>query len=224
MWIRISIVRKIITTISIAMPNDHKSIINNTDRKYCGSQNNNKMNNFKVPVREEVSSTNQAIFDQLEKSVGFVPNLYATYAYSDNALSNYLALQGAKSSLKAKEKEVINLAVSEVNSCVYCLSAHTAIGKMNGFTDEQILELRAGYASFDKRLDALARLARNLTENRGDADQNVLNNFFVQGWSKENLIDLIVMVGDKTISNYLHKTTQVPIDFPVAVPLEQVEV
>ena len=182
------------------------------------------MNNFKVPVREEVSSNNQAIFDQLEKSVGFVPNLYATYAYSENALGNYLTLQGAKSSLKAKEKEVINLAVSEANSCIYCLSAHTAIGKMNGFTEEEILELRAGYASFDLRLDALARLARNITENRGDTDQEVLENFFNNGWTKENLIDTIVVAGDKTISNYLHKTTQVPIDFPVAGPLEQVEI
>ena len=182
------------------------------------------MSTFKVPTREDVSTANQAIFDQLKSSVGFVPNLYATYAYSDNALANYLTLSNAKTSLKAKEKEVINLAVSEVNNCVYCLSAHTAIGKMNGFTDDQILELRAGYASFDNKLDALARLARNLTEKRGAADQDVLENFFNNGWTKENLIDTIVMVGDKTISNYVHKTTQVPIDFPVAQPLQNIEV
>ena len=91
------------------------------------------MSKFEVPGRDQVSSANQAIFDQLESSVGFVPNLYATYAYSENALANYLALSGAKTSLNAREKEVINLAVSEVNQCIYCLSAHTAIGKMNGF-------------------------------------------------------------------------------------------
>ncbi|RKN82995.1 carboxymuconolactone decarboxylase family protein [Ulvibacterium marinum] len=180
------------------------------------------MSKFNVPKREEVSANNQAIFDNLEKAVGFVPNLYATYAYSENALGNYLALQNAKTSLKSKEKEVVNLAVSEVNNCIYCLSAHTAIGKMNGFTDEQILELRAGYASFDNKLDALARLAKNITENRGGADQEVIENFFNAGWTKENLIDTIVLVGDKTISNYLHKTTQVPVDFPVARPLEAV--
>lgn len=180
------------------------------------------MSTFNVPKREEVSANNQAIFDNLEKAVGFVPNLYATYAYSQNALGNYLALQNAKTSLKSKEKEVVNLAVSEVNNCIYCLSAHAAIGKMNGFTDEQILELRAGYASFDNKLDALARLAKNITENRGGADQEVIENFFNAGWTKENLIDTIVLVGDKTISNYLHKTTQVPVDFPVARPLETV--
>ncbi len=177
------------------------------------------MSTINVPKREEVSSNNQEIFDNLEKGLGFVPNLYATYAHSDTALGNYLAFSGAKTSLSAKEKEVVNLAVSQVNNCIYCLSAHTAIGKMNGFDDAQILELRAGKASFDSKLDALAQLAKNITENRGNTDQNVLDNFFNAGYNKANLIDTISLVGDKTISNYLHSTTKVPVDFPEAQPL-----
>lgn len=182
------------------------------------------MTTFNVPTRNEVSTANQEIFDGLKKAVGFVPNIYATYAYSENALKNYLDFSNAKSSLKAKEKEAVNLAVSEVNQCQYCLSAHTAIAGMNGYTSEQILELRAGHASFDTKLDALAKLAKNITENRGATSPDVLDNFFAEGWTKENLIDTISLVGDKTITNYVHKTTQVPIDFPVAQPLEQVAV
>lgn len=181
------------------------------------------MSIFNVPKREEVSTANQAIFDNLEKAVGFVPNLFATYAHSENALGNYLNLSNAKTSLKTKEKEVVNLAVSEVNNCIYCLSAHTAISKMNGFTEDQILELRAGGASFDDKLDALARLAKNITENRGATDAAILDNFFTAGWTKENLIDVIVLVGDKTISNYINNTTEIPVDFPIAQPLEAVE-
>ncbi|MEC3906406.1 carboxymuconolactone decarboxylase family protein [Tamlana sp. 2201CG12-4] len=178
------------------------------------------MSTFNVPTREEVSENNQAIFDNLNKALGFVPNLYATYAYSDTALENYLTFSNAKTSLSAKEREVVNLAVSQVNNCIYCLSAHTAIGKMNGFNDEQILELRAGEASFDNKLDALARLAKNVTENRGRTDAGVLENFFNAGYTKGNLIDVISLVGDKTISNYIHSTTQIPVDFPEAQPLE----
>ncbi|WP_346881963.1 carboxymuconolactone decarboxylase family protein [uncultured Algibacter sp.] len=177
------------------------------------------MSTFNVPKREEVSENNQAIFDNLNKALGFVPNLYATYAHSDTALENYLNFANAKTSLSAKEKEVVNLAVSQVNNCVYCLSAHTAIGKMNGFTDAQILELRAGKASFDNKLDALAKLAKNITENRGNTDASVLENYLNSGYTKANLIDTISLVGDKTISNYVHSTTQVPVDFPVAQPL-----
>lgn len=119
---------------------------------------------------------------------------------------------------------MVNLAVSQVNNCLYCLSAHTAIAKMNGFSEDQILELRQGIASFDNKLDALARLAKNITETRGATDQTVLNDFFAAGWTKENLIDTIVLVGDKTISNYINNTTEIPIDFPIAQPLETIEV
>ena len=178
------------------------------------------MNTFNVPTRNEVSENNQVIFDNLNKALGFVPNLYATYAHSDTALENYLNFANAKTSLSAKEKEVVNLAVSQVNNCIYCLSAHTAIGKMNGFTDAQIMELRAGEASFNNKLDALARLAKNVTENRGRTDADVIENFFKVGYTKGNLIDVMSLVGDKTISNYIHSTTQVPVDFPVAEPLE----
>ncbi|TNJ45425.1 carboxymuconolactone decarboxylase family protein [Tamlana fucoidanivorans] len=177
------------------------------------------MSTFNVPTRAEVSENNQAIFDNLEKAIGFVPNLYATYAHSETALENYLNFANAKTSLSAKEKEVVNLAVSQVNNCIYCLSAHTAIGKMNGFRDEQILELRAGKASFNNKLNALAQLAKNITENRGRTDADVLENFFSAGYTKANLIDVISQVGDKTISNYIHSTTQIPVDFPEVAPL-----
>ena len=174
------------------------------------------MSTFNVPTKEQVSATNQAIFDNLEKQLGFVPNLFATYAYSENALKNYLDFSGAPSSLKAKEKEAVNLAVSQVNNCEYCLAAHTAIGKMNGFNDDQILELRQGKASFDAKLNAIAALAKNMTENRGNTDANLVDNFFSAGWTKENLIDAIVLIGDKTISNYINNTVKAPVDFPAA--------
>ncbi len=177
------------------------------------------MNTFNVPTRENVSTNNQAIFDNLKKGLGFVPNLFATFAHSDTALENYLNFSNAKTSLSAKEREVVNLAVSQVNNCIYCLSAHTAIGKMNGFTDEQILELRAGYSSVNNKLNALAKLAKNITENRGRTDSEVIEDFFSAGYTKANLIDTISLVGDKTISNYVHSTTQVPVDFPEAQPL-----
>lgn len=175
---------------------------------------------FNVPTRGEVSESNQAIFDQLEKGVGFVPNLYATYAYNDTALGDYLTLQNRKSTLSDKEREVINLVVSQVNECIYCLSAHTALGKMNGFTDEQILEIRSGEASFDSKIDALAKFVRNITINRSKPDQEAVNTLFEAGYTKASLVDILMVIGDKTVSNFLHGTTQVPVDFPVAAELE----
>ena len=174
------------------------------------------MTTINVPTRDEVSPANQAIFDKLKSSLGTVPNLYATLAHSEHALGNYLAFQNAKSSITGKAREIVNLVVSQVNGCEYCLAAHTMIGKMNGFTDEQILEIRSGKASFDAKFDALARLVKNIVVNRGHADQALLDAFFTAGWTKANLVDTIVVIGDKTVTNYLHATTRVPVDFPAA--------
>lgn len=177
------------------------------------------MNTFQVPNRDQVSPANQALFDQLEKGLGKVPNLYATLALSEHALASYLALQKARSSLSPKAREVVNLVVSQVNRCEYCLAAHTVIGGMVGLQPGQLLEIRAGRASFDARLDALARLVHDIATRRGQADPGLLQAFFAAGWTQENLVDTIVTIGDKIITNYLHATTQVPVDFPPAPPL-----
>lgn len=182
------------------------------------------MTNFNVPTREEVSTNNQEIFDNLKKAIGFVPNLYATIAHSDTALGNYLQFQNAKTSLSNKEKEVVNLVVSQVNGCSYCQSAHTAIGKMNGFTDDQILELRQGSFSSDDKIDSLVKIAKEITLNKGKVDDATLEAFFNVGYSKGTLVDVILAVGDKVVMNYLHNLTQIDIDFPVAQELETLNV
>jgi uncharacterized peroxidase-related enzyme len=174
------------------------------------------MTTFPVPTRDGVSPANQAMFDALHKQLGMVPNLYATLAHSETALATYLALQSAKSSLSAKAREVVNLVVSEVNACAYCLAAHTVIGKMNGFTDAQVLEIRSGTAGFDTRLDALARLVKSIATARGHADPALVQAFLAAGWTPGNLVDVVVAIGDKTVTNYLHGVTQVPVDFPPA--------
>ena len=173
------------------------------------------MKKFTVPSREEVAPVNQTIFDNLTKALGFVPNLYATIAYSDNGLSKYLAFQNAKTTLSNKEKEAVNLIVSEVNGCLYCKSAHTVLGKMNGFSDKQLLDIRRGQSE-NPKLNALVKLAESITKNRGRADSILVDDFFAQGYTNENLVDLVLQISDKTAMNYLHNLTQIPVDFPLA--------
>jgi len=171
---------------------------------------------FTVPAWNEVGASNQAIFDDLKSALGFVPNLYAALAYSDTGLGNYLQFQNGKTSLSNKEKEVINLVVSQVNGCRYCQSAHTVLGKMNGFTDDQIIEIRGGAASFDAKLDSLANLTYEIASNKGQPSSDAVENFFAAGYTKGSLVDVIIAIADKIVMNYLHKITDVPIDFPIA--------
>ncbi len=174
------------------------------------------MQRFKVPTREEVSTNNQAIFDNLKNKLGFVPNIYAAMGHSDNALSNYLQFSGGATSFSKKEKEVIDLAISEVNGCSYCQAAHTAIAKMNGFTEAQTIELRKGTASWDTKLDVLAKISKSIAETRGNVSEDVKQKFYDAGYTQANLVDLVIAAGIINITNTFHNLTEVEIDFPEA--------
>lgn len=175
---------------------------------------------FAVPTRDEVSPQNQALFDKMKSGLGMVPNLYAFFTNSPTALGDYMTLQSRKSSLRAKEREVINLVVSQVNECEYCLAAHTVLGKMNGFTDEQVLEIRSGEAEFDVKLNALARFVSEVAVRRGKPSEESVAALLDAGYTNESIVDIVIVIGDKIITNYLHGITQVPIDFPAAPKLE----
>ena len=177
------------------------------------------MKKFSILSREQVSPVNQVLFDKLEKLAGRVPNLYSVFAYSENALGNYLALQSGKSSLRGREKEVVNLVVSEINGCEYCLAAHTGLAKMQGFTDQQILEIRRASISFDTKLDALARLVKSITGNKGHADEALVDKFYAAGYDQGSLVDVVIAIGDKIITNYLYALTGIPIDYPMAMAI-----
>lgn len=178
------------------------------------------MERFSIPTRNEVTSTNQSIFDKLKAGLGFVPNLYAYYAKNETALEDYLSLQNRKSTLSKKEQEVVNLVVSQYNDCYYCQSAHSIIAGLNGYSKDQILELRKGHASFDSKLNELARFTLNTLASKGKVSQIDKEKFFSAGYSEANLIDVVLNIGDKTISNYIHNLAGFEIDFPEAPKME----
>ena len=175
------------------------------------------MSNIKVPVKNEVDTKAQGIFDQLEKKLGKVPNLYATIGYSSNALENFLNFSGkaGAGTFSAREIEAIKLAVSEVNNCEYCLAAHTTLAKMQGFTEDETHDLRSATPE-DERLRVLTSLARAVAVNRGKPGQETVDAFFQAGFDEKELIELIAVVTAITFTNYVHGTTRVPVDFPKA--------
>lgn len=176
-----------------------------------------------VPGRDQVDAKAQALFDTLQKGLGMVPNVFAVIGHSSVALEAYLGFSNAltRGAFNAKQREAIYLAVSETNGCSYCVAAHTAIGKMNGFTEEDTLKLRAATIE-DPRLNILTRLAKSLVENHGKADPALVDAFFELGYTESALIELVALVVDKTFTNYVARLTNTPIDFPAAPGLELV--
>ena len=91
---------------------------------------------------------------------------------------------------------------------------------MHGFSEDQILEIRGGTASFHPKFDALARFTASVVTNNGNVSEADKTAFFEAGYNEANLIDVVFVVGDKIISNYIHNITGFEIDFPVAPELE----
>jgi alkylhydroperoxidase family enzyme len=90
---------------------------------------------------------------------------------------------------------------------------------MNGFTDDQIIELRKGSASWDAKINILSQTAKQIAATNGQIEAEALEAFYSAGYTKENLVDLIMAIGVITVTNLFHNTTDVPIDFPEAVEL-----
>src|SRR5712691_6140724 len=94
--------------------------------------------------KEEAATEVKPVFDKLTHVFGHMPSFFATMARVPEALAHFLPLYSAvidKGSVEAKYKELAYLKTALTNGCEYCFRAHSASGKKNGVTDEQIKAL-----------------------------------------------------------------------------------
>ena len=173
---------------------------------------------------EEANTNSQAIFANVKAKIGMVPNLYATMGISDKLLGGFLNFTETLKSgeFSKKEYEAIALATSQANGCAYCLSAHTALGKMNGFTEKETLDLRTNTIA-DKKLNALVTLASQLVTRKGHPSEEAIQNFLEVGYNKAAFAELIAVVALTTITNNVFHNGGFEIDFPKAQQLETLQ-
>jgi len=182
------------------------------------------MKTLKSLTLEEVNTNSKEILNGVKAKIGMVPNLYAAMGVSDKLLGGFLSftetLKGGQ--LSGKEYEVVALATSQVNSCGYCLSAHTAIGKMNGFTEQDTLDIR-NQSIADPKLNALAVLATQLANNKGIAQDSAVNNFLDAGYNQAAFAEVIGIVSLTIITNSVFHNGGFEIDFPKAQNIEALQ-
>ena len=177
---------------------------------------------LKALSNEQADVQTKEIFNNIQQKIGRVPNLYAAIGNSPNLLSGFLQFGEAlsKGVFSKKEQEAIALAVSQSNGCAYCISAHTTMGKMAGFSEEETLELREG-TSKSKKLNALTNLALEITENKGQASSESIEHFFASGYNETAFAELIGLVSLRIFTNYIFTNGDFEIDFPKAQFIEE---
>jgi uncharacterized peroxidase-related enzyme len=119
----------------------------------------------------------------------------------------------AKGSLNAKLRQEIALAVGQKNGCEYCVSAHTAIGKFAGLTDQQILNSRQGQGTSPKDTAALT-FARELLEKRGQVPASSIQTLRDQGFTDGEIAEIVAHVALNIFTNYFNRALDVDVDFP----------
>jgi len=114
------------------------------------------------------SPRSKQLLDGVQRKLGMTPNLMSTMAHSSATLDAYLKLSDAlsKGELESTVREQIALTVAEANSCEYCLSAHSAIGKMVGLSTEDITSARRGTAN-DPHTAAVLQLSAQVVAHAG---------------------------------------------------------
>lgn len=154
-------------------------------------------------------------FDAIQRQLGVVPNMMRTMAQSPRVLEGYLGLSGAlrHGLLPATLQEQIALAIAEANACDYCLSAHSALGRAAGLSDDQLAESRDGRAA-DAKAHAALRFALAVLHHRGGVSDEELARVRAAGFSDGEITEIIAHVALNVLTNYLNRTANTEIDFP----------
>lgn len=155
-------------------------------------------------------------FDAVEKQLGVVPNMMRTMAQSPSVFEGYLGFGAAlrRGRLSAPLQEQIALAVADTNACDYCLSAHTALGRAAGLSDDQLAASREARAAEPKTAAAL-QFALAVVERRGDVRDQDLARVRAAGYTDGEITEIIAHVALNVFTNYFNRAAQTDIDFPL---------
>ena len=155
------------------------------------------------------------LLDAVKAKLGLVPNMTRVMATSPSVLEAYLGFNGALAGglLDAKTREQLALLTAQENHCNYCLSAHTAIGKMVGLNEKQIVESREGDGSSPKTTAALT-FAKRVLESKGQIHESDLAAIRAAGFSDGEIAEIIAHVALNVFTNYFNGAADVDIDFP----------
>ncbi len=173
------------------------------------------MSRINLVTHEQANAEQKELYLAIESQLGMVPNFLKIFANSPAALRAFLGLHGIanEGSLTPSIKESIALALAEQNACQYCVSAHSAIGRKVGLSNEEIDANRSG-SSLDSKTSIAVKFARSLAKNNGAVNTAELLEVREASFSDADIVEIITHVGMNVLTNILGKASRVEIDFP----------
>ncbi len=181
------------------------------------NQNIDSLASLELPVRsiEDAPAEIRDTLVAVKGKFGFVPNLLGALANVPASVQAYLsaATSFEQSSFSPVEQQLVLIAVSAVNECDYCLAAHSTVAKAMLKADPAaVAAVRAGTTLPDAKQNALVTLTREIVANRGHVSAAALEDFLAHGYTREQAVEILLGVAQKTISNFFTHLSPVEID------------
>jgi len=172
------------------------------------------MTDFPFHTLDSAPADAKPLLEGARKKMGFVPNLFSAQAEAPELLNAYLTVSGLfeNTSLSPVERTVVLAAVSAENNCEFCVAAHTAGAKAAKVDEAVIQAVRDNKPIDDPKLEALNRFARLLVRERGWAPKEEVQAFLDAGYTPRNVLEVVLGVGLKTLSNYTNHLVGTPLN------------
>lgn len=174
------------------------------------------MSEFALHDKDSAPAESRALLEQSEQAFGIIPGLHAVMAEAPGLLEGYQELHRlfTETSFDATEQTVVWQAISVEHECHYCVPAHTAIAKMTDVPDEITEALRNETPLPSAKLEALREFTLSVVRDRGQVDAAAVRRFLEAGYTKRHILEVVLGVSQKVMSNYTNHLANTPIDKP----------
>jgi alkylhydroperoxidase family enzyme len=169
---------------------------------------------FQLYDQQTAPQNSQPLLANSLKAFGMIPNLHAVMAESAPLLEAYQTLHTLfqQTSFNAEELTVVWQTINVEHDCHYCIPAHTGIAHMMKVDDALIDALRNSTKLPTEKLQALHMTTLALVRNRGQLSQNETSAFFEAGYEQRNLLEIVLGISQKVMSNYVNHFAETPVD------------
>lgn len=172
------------------------------------------MTTYTLHTKDTAPAKAKPLLESSEKSFGMIPNLHAVMAESPELLKGYQILHGLaqETSFNADELTVVWQTINVEHECHYCVPAHTGIAKSMKVSDELIEALRNDEELKDSKLNALKNTVLAVTRGRGVIGEKEQKAFMDAGYTAQNMLEIILILAQKVMSNYTNHLAETPVD------------
>ncbi len=172
------------------------------------------MATFELHDETTAPEESKPLLAKSRKSFGMVPGLHAVMAEAPGLLEAYQVTHNLfqASSFNKDELTVVWQAINVEHECHYCVPAHTGIAKNMGVADDITDALRNNTPLPDPHLEALRTFTLSVVRNRGVVDDDAVQTFLDTGFTKRQILEVVLGVAQKVMSNYTNHLADTPVD------------